>query len=136
MFEAKVYRVAVSSLGAILEEDHIAKETIQAWNIDRADKSGKLFLAIPEVAATTADFFFVIIDSYVDVARLEKIVTTGRPIVFFFSQYHDPENSMQTEVEAVEVFKEKMKGKYRCLDYRTSREFGEVLLSTLDFLFD
>jgi len=134
MFEAKVYRVAVSTLGVIIEEDHIAKETIQAWNNDRSEKAGKLFLATPEVAATTADFFFVIIDSYVDVARLEKIVTTGRPIVFFFSQYHDPKNSMQVEVDAVEEFKERMKGKYPCVDYRTAREFGEALRAELEEL--
>ena len=93
-------------------------------------------MAIPEAAATTADFYVVIIDSYVDVAKVEKIVASGCPIVFFFSQYHDPGNTMQVEVDAVEVFKERMKGKYRCVDYRTSREFGEAFLSTLDFMFD
>lgn len=136
MFEAKVYRVAVSTLGAILEEDHIAKETIQAWNNDRAEKAEKLFLTISEGAATTPDLYVVIIDSYVDTTKVEKIVATGCPIVFFFSQYHDPNNSMQVEVDAVEAFKERMKGKYRCVDYRTAREFGEALLSTLDCLFD
>ena len=134
MFEAKVYRVAVSTLGAILEEDHIAKETIQAWNNDRAEKAGKLFLAIPEGAATTPDLYVVIIDSYVDTAKVEKIVAIGRPIIFFFNQYHDPKNSMQAEVDAVEEFKERMKGKYRCADYRTAREFGEALKAELEMI--
>ena len=83
-------------------------------------------------AATTPDLYVVIIDSYVDVAKVEKIVATGRPIVFFFSQYHDPKNSMQAEVDAVAAFKEQLKGKYRCVDYRTAREFGDVLLHSLD----
>ena len=102
MFEAKVYRVVVSTLGAIIEEDHIAKETIQAWNNDRAEKAGKLFLAILEGAEATPDLYVVIIDSYVDVAKVEKIVATSCPSIFFFSQYHDPKNSMQAEVDAVE----------------------------------
>ena len=134
MFEAKVYRVVVSTLGAILEEDHIAKETIQAWNNDRAEKAGKLFLTISEGAATTPDLYVVIIDSYVDTAKVEKIVATRRPIVFFFSQYHNPKNSMQVEVDAVAAFKEQIKGKYRCVDYRTAHEFGEALMSSLDSL--
>lgn len=132
MFEAKVYRVAVSTLGAILEEDHIAKETIQAWNNERAEKSGKLFLTLPVGESVTPDLYVIIIDSYVDAAKVEKIVATGCPIVFFFSQYHNPKNSIQAEVDAVAAFKELLKGKYRCVDYRTAREFGDVLLHSLD----
>ena len=132
MFEAKVYRVAVSTLGAILEEDHIAKEAIQAWNNDRAEKAGKLFLTLPVGESVMPDLYVVIIDSYVDNAKVEKIVATGCPIVFFFSQYHDPKNSIQVEVDAVEAFKERMKGKYRCVDYNAAREFGQVLNSILE----
>lgn len=132
MFEAKVYRVAVSTLGAILEEDHIAKDTIQAWNNERAEKAGKLFLTLPSGESVTPDLYVIIIDSYVDTAKVERIVATGCPIVFFFSQYHDPKNSMQAEVDAVAAFKGQMIGKYRCVDYRTAREFGEALRVELD----
>ena len=135
MFEAKVYRVAVSTLGAILEEDHIAKETIQAWNNDRAEKAGKLFLTLTVGESATPDLYVVIIDSYVDTAKVERIVASRSPIVFFFSQYHDPKNSMQAEVDAVATFKEQLKGKYRCVDYRTAREFGEALRAELEVIF-
>lgn len=132
MFEAKVYRIAVSMLGAILEEEHVAKETIQAWNNERAEKAGKLFLAVPVGESVTPDLYVVVIDSYVDTAKVDKIVASGCPIVFFFSQYHNPENSMKVEIDAVEAFKNQMKGKYCCVDYRSARDFGEVFLSSLD----
>jgi|GEM_PF-5242283 len=40
MFKAEVYRIAIHSLGAIIEEEHLAQIIIDKWNED----NGKLFL--------------------------------------------------------------------------------------------
>ena len=132
MFEAKVYRVAVSTLGAILQEEHIAKETIQKWNAECAEEAGKLFLLVPEDASVAPDLYVVVIDSYVDTAKVEKLIATGKPIAFFFNQYHDPNNSMQAEIDKVEAFKEKVKDKYGCVEYNAAGEFGKAFITVLE----
>lgn len=131
MFEAKVYRIVVSTLGAILEEEHIAKETIQKWNIEHAEEAGKLFLSVPENAPVVPDLYLVVIDSYVDSTKVNEIMSKGKPIAFFFNKYHDPKNSMQAEIDNVEVFKEAMKDKYCCVDYSAARGFMSAIDSIL-----
>ena len=132
MFEAKVYRVVVSTLGAILQEEHLVKDTIQRWNIECAEKEEKVFLTVPEDASVAPDLYVVVIDSYVDTAKVDKLIATGRPIAFFFSQYHDPNNSMQAEIDKVDAFKETVKDKYCCVDYNAAQEFASTLVSVLD----
>lgn len=132
MFEAKVYRIAVSTLGAILQEEHIAKESIQKWNVERAEKAGKIFLSVPEDAPVTPDLYVVIIDSYVDATKVDETIAKGKPIAFFFSQYHDPKNSMQVEIDKVDAFKETVKDKHCCVDYGSNRQFEEKLISICD----
>lgn len=134
MFEAKVYRIAVTSLGAILVEEHIAKETIQAWNCRRGESAGKLYLTQSLGCPAIPDMYVVIIDSYLDIAKVDAILANDRSMVFFFSQYHDPKNSIQTEIDSIATFREKMRTNYTCVDYRTAHEFGEVLSAQLDTL--
>ena len=131
MFEAKVYRIVVSTLGAILQEEHLAKETIQRWNIECAEKAGKMFLSVPEDAPVVPDLYVVIIDSYVDATKVNEIIAKGKPIVFFFNKYHDPSNSMQAEIVKVDAFKETVKEKYSCVDYNAAHEFVSVVYSVL-----
>lgn len=132
MFEAKVYRIAVSTLGAILQEEHLAKETIQKWNAECAEKTGKLFLSVPEGAPVTPDLYLVIIDSYVDATKVQEIIAKGKPIAFFFNKYHDPRNSIQAEVDKVETFKDTVKDKYCCVDYNAPQEFVSAFDSLLN----
>ena len=127
MFEAKVYRIAVSTLGAILQEEHIAIDTIQKWNAERAEEAGKLLLSVPEDASVAPDLYVVIVDSYVDATKVDKIIATGKPIVFFFSKYHDPKNSIQAEIDATVTYRTSVQGDYLCLDYSTTNEFEQAL---------
>lgn len=132
MFEAIVYRVVVSTLGAILQEEHLAKEAIQKWNTERAEVAGKLFLSVPEDTTVSPDLYVVVIDSYVDTAKVDKLIATGKLIAFFFSQYHDPNNSMQAEIDKVDAFKETMKDRYRCVDYNGAIEYENALVSVIE----
>ena len=43
-----------------------------------------------------------IVDLFIDVARLNKIITTGMPVGLFFKKYDDPINSMLTELKVIE----------------------------------
>ena len=48
MFNAKVYKIAVISLSGVMEETYAAKETVQKWNQENAENTGKLFLLVDE----------------------------------------------------------------------------------------
>ena len=91
---------------------------------------GKLFLFVPE--DSTPDLYVVIIDSYIDTTKVDKLIATGKPIAFFFSQFHDPNNSIQAEIDKVEGFKEKVKEKYCCVDYNATQEFMSTFVSVLE----
>ena len=82
MFEAKVYRIAVTSLGAVLEEEHLAKETIHAWNNQRAESTGKLFLTQSAGTNVTPDLYVVIIDSFLDTPKVDSILAGDRCLLF------------------------------------------------------
>ena len=131
MFEAKVYHIAVSTLGTILQEEYIAKETIQKWNTECAEKAGKLFLYVPEESRSIPDLYIVIINSYVETAKVEKLIATGRSVMLFFSKYHDPRYSIQAEIDKVDAFKETVKNKCICVDYCISGELKEMLFAEL-----
>lgn len=132
MFNAKVYRVLVTSLGAILEEEHIAHEVITEWNIKRAEETKKVFLTVPNDATDSPDLYCVIVDSYVDEAKVNQMIETGKPVLVLFSKYHDPKNSIQTELEQVAAFRKTIQGKCICLDYEGKTSFIEALKKELD----
>ena len=127
MFEAKVYRIAVTTLGAILQEEHQAREAIQRYNTQRAQASGKVLLPLAPGDAAAPDLWVVVIQSYLDPARVEPILQSQRPVAFLFSQWHDPLSSIQAEVDATVAFRARVQGSYPCVDYRTPREFEEAL---------
>ncbi len=47
MFKSKVYTVSIPSSGVALEEEHIAREVIAQWNIEKGERHGVVFLTIP-----------------------------------------------------------------------------------------
>lgn len=76
----------------------------------------------------------MIIDSFLDTPEVDSILASDRPAAFFFCQYHDPSNSIKTEIDTIVAFKEQMRDKYACVGYRTAREFGDALMNELEVL--
>ena len=132
MFKADVYRIAIHSLGAILEEEHLAKMTIDKWNEENAEDRGLLFLQVPANSSDAPDLNLVIIDSIIDVTIVEKIIATDIPVVLLFSKYHDPKNSMQMELDEIESYRSKIQENCICIDYEGTKSFSNVLISILD----
>lgn len=132
MFTSQVYKIAITSLGAILEEEHIAHEVINDWNIKRAEETKKVFLTVHNDATETPDLYCVIVDSYVDEAKVNQMIDSGKPVLVLFSKYHDPKNSMQTELEQISAYLEAIKGKCICVDYEGNASFIEALKKELD----
>ena len=132
MFKADVYRIAIHSLGAILEEEHLAQMTINKWNEDYAEDKGKLFLQVPANSTNGPDVNVVIVDSFIDATKVDRIIAIGKPVVVLFSKYHDPKNSMQTELDAIAVYRKKIQDYCLCFDYENKAEFTKVLLSAIN----
>ena len=132
MFKADVYTIAIHSLGAILEEEHLAQITIDKWNMENAEEQGKLFLQVPANSTVSPDVNVVIIDSYLDAAKVDKIIAAGKTTVLLFSKYHDPKNSMQTELNAIKAYREKIPGTCICLDYDNKAAFANILITALE----
>lgn len=131
MFTSQVYKIAITSLGAILEEEHIAYEVINEWNIKRAEETKKVFLTVPNDATDTPDLYCVIVDSYVDEAKVNQMIETGKPVLVLFSKYHDPKNSIQTEIDKVQLFRANIQGSCICVDYDAAIDFGVKLIESI-----
>ena len=131
MFKADVYRIAIHSLGAILEEEHLAQMTIVKWNEENAVEKAKLFLQVPSNSNVIPDLNVVIVDSYIDTAKVDKIIATGKPVVLLFCKYHDPKNSMQTELDAIELYRDKVKFKCTCINYQGKADFVDIFTRVL-----
>lgn len=132
MFEAKVYTITIHSLGVILEEEHLAQVTVDKWNQENAENKGKLFFRVPAISSIIPDANVVIIYSYLDVNKIENIIAIGKPVVFLFNKYHDPRNTMQTELDAIKRYREKVQSKCTCLDYESKDDFSRALITALE----
>ena len=128
MFTAKVYRIAIPSVGTILKEDRIAREAISRCSAVNGEKTGTILLPIPaECADIVPDIYIFNVDNYVDATKVESAIATGARVVLFFRQVHNPENTIGGELEAVEAFKEKAQEKCMCFEYNGSKDYESVL---------
>lgn len=132
MFNAKVYTASIPSSGEALEEEHIAREVIAQWNIEEGEKHGMVYLAIPNnYRGITPDIYLFVIDNFVDEQKVEAAIQTGAKVMLFFNQYNDEKNTIPSELQRVEVFKEKMKKKCRCIEYSGKVDFEKSLFEIL-----
>lgn len=116
MFNAKVYTVSIPSFGVALEKEHIAREVIDRWNIEKGKKYGVVFLAIPNnYRSITPDIYIFVIDNYVDESKVETSIQTGAKVMLFFNSHHDEKNTIESEVKAVEALKKRDGIKLRLL---------------------
>ena len=105
--------------------------TIDKWNEENAEKKGKLYLQTPSNSNLTPDLHVIVIDSFIDAAKVDKIIAAGETTILLFSKYHDPKNSMQTELDAIEVYRDKVKLKCTCLNYQGKSDFVDVFARVL-----
>lgn len=109
MFTAKVYRVMVGSLSGAMEEVYVAKETIQKWNQQNSENTGKVFMPIewasePEVIQNV-DIVVGIIDNWLDNPKIiEDVIEAGKQVMLFFYASNDSSNTISGELELVRVF--------------------------------
>ena len=64
-----------------------------------------------------------IIDNFVDTAKIDAAIATGARVFLFFATYHDANNTMESELKAVADFRNYVKSKCACFDYKDSQGF-------------
>ena len=120
MFSAKVYRVMVGSLSGTMEEVYVAKETIRKWNLENAERTGKLFLPIEwsvKFEPNSVDVVMGIVGNWIETyLHTEEFVKANERMVFFFNSFYDPKNTIPGERNSVNEFKRRVKTLlFKCL---------------------
>ncbi len=128
MFEAKVYTVSIPSSGVALEEEHIAREVIARWNIEKGEKDKIVYLVIPNNHwGITPNIYIFAIDNYVDEQQVYAANQTGAKVMLLFRNHHDEKNTIESELISIASFRERMKELCVCADYNSNINFEEVL---------
>lgn len=134
MYTATIHTVSIVSPGVTIEEEHIARESLNRWNAENGAEKGKVFLPLPSDSTAEPDIYVLPIDNYVDTAKANKIIATGKPIILLFSEYHDEENTIPVELKDVESLKKEKATNCVKATYNGSNEFRLALISVLDSL--
>lgn len=94
MYSATIHTVSIVSPGVTIEEEHIARETLNRWNAENGKEKGKVFLPLPLDSTAEPDIYILPIDNYVDTVKAKTIIATGKPVILLFSEYHNDENTI------------------------------------------
>lgn len=134
MYTAKVHTVSIVSPGVTIEEEHIARETLNRWNAENGAEKDKVFLPLPSDSTAEPDIYVLPIDNYVDSAKAKAIIATGKPVILLFSEYHDEENTIPVELKDVEALKNEKASNCFKASYNGSRDFQQILATVLNSL--
>lgn len=137
MFSAKVYRVMVGCLSGTMEEVYVAKETIRKWNLENAERAGKVFMPIEwsvQVNPDEVDVVIGIVGNWIEnTAFIEDCIKAGKQVMLFFNAFQDPKNTIPSEHDAVKAFRDKMQDRCCCIDYNGAVELNDILSDRLFF---
>lgn len=134
MYAAKVYTVSIVSPGVTIEEEHIARETLNRWNAENGKEKGKVFLPLPSDSTAEPDIYVLPIDNYVDNAKAKAIIATNKPVILLFREFHDEENTIPVELKDVEALKNEKASNCIKATYKGSKEFQQILATVLNSL--
>lgn len=136
MFNAKVYRVMVGSLSGTMEEVYAAKETIRKWNLENAERLGKLFLPVewPSKPEDIKDVDVVvgIVGNWIEsTSVIQNCIKSGKAVLLFFNAFHDPKNTIQSERESVQSLYNNMNNHCYCAVYKSTHELNVQIAERL-----
>lgn len=130
MFTAKVYKICIASASGSMKEERIAQDVVARWNCQNVEERGIIFLQVPQ--EMTPDVYVSMIDNFVDAAKIDVTFATGARVVLFFAEYHDANNTMESELKAVADFREKVQASCVCIDYKNSAVFEQLFTDYLN----
>lgn len=125
MYTAKVYTVSIVSPGVTIEEEHIARETLNRWNATFGKEKSKVFLPLPSDSTAEPDIYILPIDNFVDKTKVEAAIATGAKVILFFRKYHDENNTLVSELQAIQELKASVTA--TCIEYDGPAAFDQTL---------
>jgi hypothetical protein len=134
MYTATIFTVSIVSPGVTIEEEHIARETLNRWNAENGKEKGKVFLPLPSDSTAEPDIYILPIDNYVDTAKAKAIIATNKPVILLFSEYHDEGNTIPAELKDVEALKSEKAPNCVKATYNGSKDFQQALMSIIESL--
>lgn len=134
MYTATIFTVSIVSPGVTIEEEHIAREILNRWNAENGKEKGKVFLPLPSDSTAEPDIYVLPIDNYVDTEKANTIISTGKPVILLFSEYHDEDNTIPAELKDVEALKNAKAPNCVKASYNGNRDFQRILIATLESL--
>ena len=134
MYTATIYTVSIVSPGVTIEEEHIARETLNRWNATFGKDKAKVFLPLPSDYTAEPDIYVLPIDNYVDITKANKIIATSKPVILLFSKYHDEDNTIPAELKEVEALKNEKVPNCVKATYNGSRDLQQSLIATIEQL--
>lgn len=71
------------------------------------------------------------VDNYVDTAKANAIIATGKPVILLFSEYHDEDNIIPSELKNVEALKNTKAANCIKATYNGREEYCQTLILAL-----
>lgn len=159
MFIANVYRIMIGCPGDILEEVQTAKNVINWWTNQNAQR-GRVLLPInwetnsyPEQGAhpqkilnkqvveksdMLIGIFGAKIGSPTDTAKsgtieeIEEHINAGKPVMLFFRKFNDTSQTTSEELAKLESFKADIKNRCLYREYNTEQDFEKTFSVALE----
>jgi len=134
MYTATIHTVSIVSPGVTIEEEHIARETLNRWNAENGAEKGKVFLPLPSDSTEEPDIYVLPIDNYVDNAKAKAIIATNKPVILLFRVFHDEKNTIPAELRDVEALRNNKASNCVKATYDGRNDFQQALIATIEQL--
>lgn len=125
MFNARVYRICVASVGVAMKEERIAQSVVANWNNKYSEDLGVVFLTVSN--SVIPDIYVFSIDNYIDSSKVDEAIATGAQVFLLFSKFHDPKNTIPSELEAVNSLRRRVQYDCVCLDYQSLDDLERII---------
>ena len=134
MYTATIHTVSIVSPGVTIEEEHIARETLNRWNAENGKEKAKIYLPLPSDSTAEPDIYVLPIDNYVDNAKAKAIIATNKPVILLFRVFHDEKNTIPAELRDVEALRNNKASNCVKATYDGRNDFQQALIATIEQL--
>ena len=132
MYTATIHTVSIVSPGVTIEEEYIARETLNRWNATFGKEKGKVFLSLPSDSTAEPDIYVMPIDNYVDITKTKAIIATNKPVILLFREFHDEENTIPVELKDVEALKNNKEANCIKATFYGGHDFQQALVDMIE----
>lgn len=129
----------VGSLSGTMEGVYVAKEAIRLWNLENAEREGRLYLPVEWSSRFEylfqVDMLICIVGDWVEKTDvLEDSLKEGKDVLLLFNAFHNPDNTILSEQIVVEQLQSVMETRYSCEMYNGMEDFRRIINNRLSML--